>query len=182
MPKAKSLHELFIHELQDVASAEEQITKALPKMIKAAESEALAQALDDHLQETKAQLERVVELLRAFGESRGRTKCAGMAGILAEGEEMLKEKAGAAVQGAAIIAAAQKVEHYEIATYGTLKAWAERMGHREAIDVIDEILAEEKAADEKLSAIAEAINEEAEEDADDIGAEGKPRRRPSEAA
>lgn len=169
----KSFHHLFIHELRDLASAEEQIIKALPKMAKAAGSDALREALTDHLAESEGHLEMVLELLESFGEARGRVKCAGMAGIISEGDEKLKAKGDADVLDAAIIAAGQKVEHYEIATYGTARAWAALMGHREAVAVLDEILAQEKAADQKLTKLSQAINVEAREE---NGSGAAPRR------
>jgi ferritin-like metal-binding protein YciE len=174
----KSFHQLFIHELRDLASAEEQIIKVLPKLAKAAGSEALREALAEHLAQSEGHLQMVLELLESFGETRGRVKCAGIAGIISEGDEKMKAKGDPDVLDAAIIASAQKVEHYEIATYGTARAWAELMGHREAVVMLDEILAQEKAADQKLTKLSRAINVEAQEDPEeDNGSKEAPRRR-----
>lgn len=181
MADLKTFHQLFIHELRDLASAEEQILRSLPRMAKAASDESLREALEAHREETEGHLELVLELLEKLGESRGTVKCAGMAGIISEGDEKLKEKnADPGVLDAAIIASAQKVEHYEIASYGTAKAWAALMGHEEAVSVLDDILSQEKAADEKLTSLSDSINIEA-QDEDDEGVEekapaAKPRR------
>ncbi len=163
MAKLKTFHELFIHELRDIASAEEQILKALPKMVKAASSEPLREALESHRIETESQLEGVLELLESFDEGRGRVKCAGMAGIISEGEDQMKETDEGDVRDAAIIASAQKVEHYEIASYGTARAWAELMGHRAAVATLDEILSQEKEADQTLTSLSESINVQAQD-------------------
>lgn len=169
MPKLNTLHDLFLHELQDIASAEEQLTKALPKMAKAANDPELQAALRSHLQETEGHLEQVTQLLADFGASRDGVKCAAMAGLVSEGDDMVNQKAEPAVRDAAIIAASQKVEHYEIATYGTLKAWAELMDHGDAVDVLESILEQERAADEKLTELAAETNFDANE-----GDEGGP--------
>lgn len=163
MSTLKTFHQLFIHELRDLASAEEQILKALPKMIKAAGSEQLSQALEEHRGETETHLRSVLELLDSFGETRGRVKCAGIAGIIAEGDEKLKDKGDPDVLDAAIIASAQKVEHYEIASYGTARAWAALMEHQDAVGVLDGILSQEKAADRNLTKLSKSINVDAQE-------------------
>ena len=155
-----SLHKLFVHELKDVASAEAQLVKALPKMAKNANSEELREAFETHLAETQNQLKLVKGLLDSLGETEGE-ECVAMKGIIEEGEKLLKMHGDESVQDAALIAAAQKAEHYEIATYGTLRSWAELMGLDEAASVLDEILEEEAATDEKLTALAESINAEA---------------------
>ena len=151
-----ALHELFLDELADVYSAEKQLTKALPKMAKAAQSPELRGAFETHLEETENQISRLEEAIKSMGESLKRKKCKGMEGLLEEGKEMMEEKEESPALDAALIAAAQKVEHYEIATYGTLCNWAEMMGHREALDLLKQNLAEEKATDEKLTEIAES--------------------------
>jgi len=161
MAKLKTFHDLFIHELRDIASAEEQILKALPKMIKAAGCENLREALESHRVETQAQLQSVLDLLERFDESRGTVKCAGMAGILSEGDDQMKEAGDDDVRDAAIIASAQKVEHYEIASYGTVRAWAELMGHDEAVGILDDILSQEKEADQTLTTLSKSINVDA---------------------
>jgi ferritin-like metal-binding protein YciE len=151
-----SLRELFVHELKDVYSAEKQITQALPKMIKGAGNTKLASALKDHLSTTEGQVERLDRIFASLGESaRSNKKCHGMEGLLEEGAELLKEKGEAEVLDAGIIAAAQKVEHYEIAAYGTLITWAGILGEQEAQSLLQETLGEEKEADQLLSQIAE---------------------------
>ena len=157
-----NLRDLFVHELKDVHSAERQITAALPKMIKGADNPQLAKALEEHLRVTEGHVDRLDRILGALGETRGNKKCHGMEGLLEEGGELLKEKGEPEVLDAGIIAAAQKVEHYEIATYGTLVTWAERLGESEAQGLLEQTLGEEKEADRLLSQIAEsAVNTEA---------------------
>lgn len=157
-----NLREALVDEIRDLYNAEKQLTKALPKMAKGATSDELREAFESHLEETEGhvtRLERVFELLDE--KPRGK-HCAGMAGIVEEGSEKLQEDAEDAVKDACLIGAAQKVEHYEITSYGTAIAWAEALELSEVVEVLQETLAEEKAADEKLSALAEAgINEAA---------------------
>ncbi len=162
MPKFKELHDLFIHELKDVASAEKQLTSALPKMAKAAENSELRQAFEDHLKETEQHYTKVVDLLESFDSTKGREKCQGIAGIIEEGEKLMKEDAEPAVRDAALITSAQKAEHYEIASYGTLRSWAKTLGYTEAAKVFDEIIEEEGAADKKLMKLAKSLNPKAE--------------------
>jgi ferritin-like metal-binding protein YciE len=150
----KTLQDLFVHELKDLYSAEKQLTAALPKMAKAASTPELKEAFNAHLQETQHQLERVHGILQELGENPGRKKCAAMEGLIEEGSHIIKEKADPAVKDAALIAAAQRVEHYEISGYGTARAFAESLGHKEAAKILDEILDEESSANEKLNAIA----------------------------
>jgi len=158
------LHELFLDELADMLHAEQQITKALPKLIKVVEEEELRTALESHLEETKGQVTRLEQVFKSLDEKTKTKPCKGMKGILDEGDEMVKEMQGTAALDAAVIAAGQKVEHYEIASYGTLVAWAEQMNHSEAAQLLKENLQEEKAADEKLTDIARAVaNAKAEE-------------------
>ncbi len=155
------LKEVFLDELADVLHAEKQITKALPKMIKAAESDELREALEEHLQETENQIDRLEQVF-AECDAKAKTKpCKGMQGIIEEGEEMVKESKNTPALDAVIISAAQKVEHYEIASYGTLAAWAEQMGNDNAVRLLNEILEEEKAADEKLTEVACSMANEA---------------------
>ncbi len=159
--KLANLEALFFHELKDVYDAEKQITKALPKMVKNASSEELADALESHLDETKEQIKRLDRIFAKFGETPGRKKCKGMEGLLEEGSSMLEEEGEDEVIDAAIIAAGQKVEHYEMAAYGCLRAWAEQLEYYDAVKLIDQTLEEEQAADEKLSEIASAVNADA---------------------
>jgi ferritin-like metal-binding protein YciE len=162
MKKMPTLFELFLHELKDVASAEGMLVEALPKLAEAANSDDLRGAIENHLEETRQQRNTIHRLLDGFGSDVGRTKCVAMAGIIEEGQKLMKEKADESVRDAAIIASAQKAEHYEIATYGTLRAWAEQLGLEEAAATLDVILEEESAANETLTQIARRVNQEAE--------------------
>ena len=151
------LHELFLDELADLLNAETQLTKALPKMAKAAQSEELRGALNSHLEETEGHVDRLKQVFEALNEKPSSKTCQAMKGLIEEGSELLQELKGKGTIDAGIIAAAQKVEHYEIASYGTVRAWAERMGHDEAVRLLEETLDEEKAADEKLTEVAETV-------------------------
>ncbi len=157
-----TLRDSLVDEVKDMYNAEKQLTKALPKLAKAASSEELRTAIENHLEETQNQvtkLERVFELL---DETVRGKHCAGIAGIIEEGSDVLEEDFEDAVMDACIIAAAQKAEHYEISSYGTMIAWAEALELTDVAGILNEILEEEKAADEKLSALAETgINEAA---------------------
>jgi ferritin-like metal-binding protein YciE len=155
-----NLHELFLEELADIYNAEQQLTRALPKMAKAAESDELREAFESHLEETEGHISRLEEVARQLDETIKRKTCAAMKGLIEEGEEMLKEHKGTSAADAALICAAQKVEHYEIAAYGTLVAWAEQMNHQEAVGPLRETLDEEKQADEKLTSVAESLANE----------------------
>jgi len=148
------LHEPFIDGLKDIYDAEKQLVKAIPKLIKAATSTALSQGLSDHLQETHGHVTRLEKVFESIGEKAKSKTCAAMKGLVEEGGEATKQKDPHS-RDAAIIAAAQKVEHYEIATYGTLRTWANAMGHDDAASLLDATLEEEKAADEKLTQVAE---------------------------
>lgn len=154
------LHELFLDELADILNAEQQLMKALPKMAEAAISEELTAAFEFHLVETENQITRLEQVFAALDRSVQSKECKAMKGLLAEGSDLMEEMAGSSALDAALIAAAQKVEHYEIASYGTLLAWAEKMGHAEAAELLDASLDEEKTADDTLSEIAEStVNE-----------------------
>jgi len=159
----KTLQDLFVHSLSDVYSAEKQLTKALPKMARAATNPALKEIFTSHLEETHGQVERIDQVVEASGLKLKRIKCAAMEGLVEEGSETIDEVEKGPVLDAGLIAAAQKVEHYEIATYGTLCALAKTLGLDQAIiTLLQDTLAEEKAADEKLTALAETQgNEEA---------------------
>src|SRR5437588_730309 len=130
------LHELFLNELADMYNAEQQLTKALPKMAKTAESEELREAFESHLEETQQQLSRLEEVARSLDETPKRKTCEAMKGLIKEAEDIISEQKNSTALDAGLIAAAQKVEHYEIASYGTLVAWAERMGHDEASELL----------------------------------------------
>jgi ferritin-like metal-binding protein YciE len=153
---------MFEDELKDIYWAEKALTKALPKMMKKAESEELIAALEDHLAVTEDQVSRVEGVFETLGKTARGKKCEAMAGLIKEAEEMMSETEEGPVRDAAIISCAQKVEHYEIATYGTLRTFARMMGLDEVADTLQEILDEEKGADVKLTEIAMAsVNEEA---------------------
>jgi ferritin-like metal-binding protein YciE len=151
-----TLHEMLVDELRDLYNAEKQLTKALPKMAKAAENEDLREAFEMHLEETEEQINRLEEVFASLGEKVKSKPCPGMAGILQEGTETMQEDAEGAVMDAAIIAAAQRAEHYEIGAYGTCIEWARLMGHNEAVSLLEQTLEEEKAADKKLTMLAES--------------------------
>lgn len=155
MVARKTVEDLFIHELSDVYSAEKQITKALPRLARASTNPLLADAFTSHLAETQGQIERIDQLVESAGLKLKRMKCVAMEGLIEESKELLDEIENGAVLDAALIGACQKVEHYEIASYGTLIAMAKHLGMEEAASLLADTLAEEKAADEKLSAIAE---------------------------
>jgi ferritin-like metal-binding protein YciE len=159
--KMESLKELYVEELQDLYSAETQITKALPKMAKAATSPALRDAFESHLEETKEQIKRLDQIFENLGESSKGKPCEGMKGLLKEGGEWMKEDADPEVMDAGLIAAAQRVEHYEMAGYGTVRTYAELLGEDEAVALLETTLKEEKAADSKLSKVANKINVQA---------------------
>ena len=151
------LHELFLEELADVHNAEQQLTKALPKMAKTAESDELREAFEEHLEETREHVSRLEQVAKSLDESIKRKTCAAMKGLIEEANDIIKEQKDSSALDAGLIAAAQKVEHYEIASYGTLIAWAQQMGHNEAVQLLKETLDEEKAADDKLTSVAESI-------------------------
>lgn len=162
MAKTTTLQELLIDELKDLYSAETQLTKALPKMAKAATDEALKAGFEEHLDQTHehiARLDRAMELLAA--SPKGKT-CKAMKGLIAEGEEKIKEDASPAVKDAALIGAAQKVEHYEIAGYGTVRTFAELLGEDEVVALLQETLDEEAETDRKLTELASSLNLKAE--------------------
>jgi ferritin-like metal-binding protein YciE len=159
---AKTLQDLFIHALSDIYSAEKQLTKALPKMARAATNPELAAAFEKHLEETQGQIERIDRVVEGSQLKLKRMKCAAMEGLVEEGNEIVEEIEKGPVRDAGLIAAAQKVEHYEIASYGTLCALAKHLNMADAGKLLYETLAEEKATDEKLTKFAQAkINLEA---------------------
>jgi ferritin-like metal-binding protein YciE len=157
-----TLQDLYLEELKDLLSAENQILKALPKMAKATHSSDLRGALEEHLEQTKGHVERLEQILDGMGEKPRPKKCKGMEGILSEGSDFLKEAAGTEVVDAGLIAGAQRVEHYEIAAYGSVRSYAELLGQEEAAELLQLTLDEEITADEKLTQLAESgINSEA---------------------
>jgi ferritin-like metal-binding protein YciE len=161
--KLESLDELFLHELKDLLSAEKQLVKALPKMAKGASSEALRTAFEEHLEQTKVHVERLEKVFKTLDKAPRAEHCKGMEGLIEEGADLLEEEGADAVKDAALIAAAQRVEHYEIAGYGTARSLAELLGNEEAMELLQETLDEEKETDEKLTELAMSeINVEAE--------------------
>ena len=157
-----SFDKLYLNELKDAYNAEKQLVKAIPKMVKAATSPELRTALEDHLEVTRRQVERLEEIFQDMGKPASGKTCKGMAGIIEEGSEILHEDGDPEVIDAGIIAAAQRVEHYEIAAYGTLKTFARTKGDTKAARILEEILNEEKQADQRLTQIAEtSVNLEA---------------------
>jgi len=160
--KLESLNYLYLSELKDLYSAEDQIVKALPKMIDKAESADLRTALQHHLKETHGHVARLERIFEMHGEEAKKQKCKGMQGVLDEGDEMVGKDATPAVRDAAIISGCQRVEHYEIAAYGTVRTYAEQLGHERAAAVLKETLDEEIAADKALTRIAKSrVNIEA---------------------
>jgi ferritin-like metal-binding protein YciE len=160
-----TLHDLMIHELKDLYSAERQLVQALPKLAKHASSAELQHAFTNHLAETEEQVSRLEQILESFGESPRGQKCEGMEGLIEEGEGLLEEDADPDVLDAGMIVAAQKVEHYEIASYGAVCEYARMMGHTEALQLLEMTLEEERNADALLNSLAEGgINALAERD------------------
>jgi ferritin-like metal-binding protein YciE len=151
----KSIEELFIHELSDIYSAEKQLTRALPRLARASSNEQLAQAFESHLEETNGQVERIDKIVEMLDLRLKRIKCAAMEGLVEEGKEVIEEVEKGPLRDAALIAGAQKVEHYEIASYGTLAALAKELGYDDALPLILDTLKEEKSTDEKLTKLAE---------------------------
>ena len=164
MAEAGTLHDAFIDELRDTYDAEKQLTKALAKLAKAASAPPLREAFESHLAETQGQIERLEQVFGTLDEKVRGKHCDGIAGIIEEGKSIMEEDFDDDTMDACLIAAGQRAEHYEMAAYGTLVAWARAMGHSEVADLLQETLDEEKAADEKLSGLAEGgINQGAAE-------------------
>lgn len=155
MPQETGLKKIFIDELRDIYHAEKQLVKALPKMAKAASSPELRSALEQHLDETEEHVNRLEQAFDLLEQPAKAKPCAGMAGIVEEGSDVIREEEKGPTLDAAIIAGGQRAEHYEMAAYGTLVAWAQAMGHTKAAKLLQQTLNEEKAADEKLSGLAE---------------------------
>ena len=170
---AENLQELFVNELRDIYDAEKQLTRALPKMAKAADSDELRAAFSNHLGQTRGHVSRLEDVFKLLGIAARGKPCEGMKGLIEEGEEVMKEMEGSTLD-AALIASAQKVEHYEIATYGTLATFAEVLEMEEAKNLLGQTLDEEKAADQKLTGIARQINpaSETEEDEEEMATSG----------
>jgi ferritin-like metal-binding protein YciE len=158
---SKGLKELYIDELKDLYSAETQLVKALPKMAKAASSDELRQGFEEHLEQTRGHVERLEKVFKTLGESPKGKTCKGMQGLIEEGAEVIGEDFEGSLMDAALIGAAQRVEHYEIAAYGTVCAFAKELDESDQAELLSETLEEEKETDEKLTELAEQINEEA---------------------
>jgi len=162
MAKIASMNELFLDEIRDLYDAEQQLTKALPKMAKAATSDQLREAFEEHLQQTQGHVDRLEKIFESLGEKGTGKKCAAMSGLIKEGEEVATETEATSVRDAGLIAAAQKVEHYEISGYGSARTHALTLGNDQAASLLEETLGEEKDTDERLTELAESmINEEA---------------------
>jgi ferritin-like metal-binding protein YciE len=165
--KMNRLDDLYVDQLKDLYSAEKQLVQALPKMAKAATSEELKSGFQEHLDQTKTHVSRLEQIFASLGSSPGRKKCEAMEGLVKEGEEAVQLEGDPIVRDAALIAAAQRVEHYEIAAYGTVRTFANHLGRRDQSDLLQTTLDEEGATDKKLTALAEGsmfstgINEQA---------------------
>jgi ferritin-like metal-binding protein YciE len=161
--KLESLKELFVEELKDLYSAENQILKALPKMIKKTSSSELKRGFEEHLEQTRGHVERLEKIFQQLDESPKGKKCKGMEGIITDGAELMEEDAEPEVMDAGLIAAAQRVEHYEIAGYGCVRTYARLLGHSSFVQLLETTLNEEKETDTKLTRLAENVNVEAKE-------------------
>ena len=170
-----SLKELYVEELKDLFSAENQLTKALPKMAKAASSDELRQGFEEHLEQTRGHVERLQQIFEQLGEKATGKKCLGMEGLIKEGAETMGEDFEDAMMDAALISAAQRVEHYEIAGYGSVIAYADLLGESEHASLLRETLEEEKETDEKLTELAKEINVEAQQGDSESEEEEQPR-------
>ena len=190
MADTGTLHDAFIDELRDTYDAEKQLTKALPKLAKAATNTKLRAAFETHLQETQGQIARLEQVFESLDEKVRGKHCDGIAGIIEEGKSIMEEDFDEATMDACLIASGQRAEHYEMAAYGTLVAWAQTMGHTQAANLLQQTLDEEKAADEKLSGLAEGgINQGAadaaqpdEEDAEPAAVAAAAKKKPTSKA
>jgi ferritin-like metal-binding protein YciE len=171
MPKINTLHDVYVEQLRDLYSAETQLIKALPKMAKAAQNETLKKGFEEHLEQTKGHAERLEEIFEELDEKPTGKKCQAMAGLVAEGAETIGEDATPEAKDAMLIAAAQRVEHYEIAGYGSVKTYANLLGYDEAAKLLEETLDEEVETDEKLTEAAESINVEAKGESEESDSE-----------
>jgi ferritin-like metal-binding protein YciE len=161
-PEFKTLEDLFVNQLEDLYDAEKRIVDALPRMAEAASSPHLANAFREHLRETETQVKRLDEVFRSIGREPNRETCNGMKGIIDEGDKIVKAKGDDMVRDAGLIAAAQRVEHYEMAGYGTARSFAQQLGFKDAVRLLDQTLKEEKTTDQKLSDLAkQSINVQA---------------------
>jgi ferritin-like metal-binding protein YciE len=175
----EGLKELYIDELKDLYSAENQLVKALPKMAKAASSDELRQGFEKHFEQTKGHVQRLEKIFQALGESPKGKTCKGMQGLIEEGSEATEEDYEGSVMDAALIGAAQRVEHYEIAGYGTVRSMAQTLGEDDHVSLLEETLEEEKQTDEKLSELAAQINTQAKESGDEDEAVSRDKKKSS---
>ncbi len=186
--KLDTLKKLYVEELRDVYNAENQLLKALPKMAKGASSEELKEAFETHLEQTKGHVERLEEIFEALGEKATGKTCKAMQGLIEEGSEMLQEEGEESVIDAGLIGAAQRVEHYEIAAYGTLRGFAELLGEEDAVELLQQTLEEEGETDKLLTDLAEdivnpeALSEDEDDEAEDNGKKKKNGKRSAAAA
>lgn len=159
--KLKSLQDALLTEIKDLYSAEHQLAEALPKMAKKATNAQLKAGFETHLAETKQQITRLEKVFEVMGETPESQTCKAMKGLVAEGEEIMSEDADSEVMDALLIAAAQKIEHYEIATYGTVCTWAEQLGLTDAKELLGQTLNEEETTDKKLTTLSKSLNKKA---------------------
>jgi ferritin-like metal-binding protein YciE len=178
----EGLKKLYIDELKDLYSAENQLVKALPKLAKAASSKELRAGFEGHLEQTKGHLQRLEQIFEMLDESPKGKKCRGMEGLVEEGSEVMEEDFEDAVLDAALIGAAQRVEHYEIAGYGTVRALAEELGESDHASLLEETLEEEKETDEKLTQLAKQINAQANEESGETEYQQKTQKKSKRAA
>lgn len=171
----EGLKELYVEELKDLYNAENQLVKALPKMAKAASSEELRQGFEEHLEQTRGHVERLEKIFESLDDSPKGKKCMGMEGLVKEGSEVMEEDFEGSLMDAALIGAAQRVEHYEIAAYGTVSEFAKLLGENEHVSLLEETLQEEKETDEKLTELAKEINSQANEEIDEADEAKKPK-------
>ena len=176
----KNLEDLFVDELKDIYDAEKRLTKALPKMARKASNEELSSAFEEHLQQTEDHISRLDSIFESLDKAPGRKVCDAMVGLLEEGQKKMEEEGPENVMDAGLIGSAQKVEHYEIAAYGTLRDWANLLGNHEAARLLQQTLDEEGDADKRLTEIAQSLNLEAMEEEEEPVTTGS--RRPSRTA
>jgi ferritin-like metal-binding protein YciE len=183
MAKISTMEELFLDQIQDLYDAEKQLTKALPKMAKAASSDELRQAFEEHLEQTRGHVDRLEQVFEAIGSKAKGKKCEAMAGLVKEGDEIASNTEETSVRDAGLIAGAQKVEHYEIAGYGSARTHAQLLGHDRVASLLEQTLEEEKETDEKLTELAESmVNQEAvgmSADQDEGSSSSSTRKRPA---
>ncbi len=177
MPKMRTLEDTFVDEIRDLYDAEKQLVRALPKMAKAANSAELVAAFKEHLEQTKGQVQRLEQVFELLGQKARSKPCKAMKGLVEEGQEIIAQDASENLMDLALIGAAQKVEHYEIAGYGTLRTFAQAMGNKQAAQLLDQTLKEEEATDKKLTQIAKGLYKAAQREESSMGQQnGKPTR------